>query len=234
MSRCRCSTGSPRSWTATAAFLRVARESGVLELSPWEPRPGQMWMEDPDDMPVVDLGTFEGVRRGHGRGIASDAKARSPRACSRLPCSLVSERCPDAPVDVLLGVRQRLAIPRGSAIGWRGAAAARPRRRLRGAGVPVGWRLEKADQLPDGVMAMLRVAERKLAVNLVPVVSPHTRLGQVAGLLKVLDDLRRRALGHPDGGGDITKTRGGVRGDALEHMCVVGHEAPGMISISGT
>src|SRR3954462_14374255 len=95
-------------------------------------------------------------------------------------------------------------------------------------------RLEEADQLPDGVMAMLRVAKRKLAVNLVPVVSPHTRLGQVAGLLEVPDDLRRRALGDLDGRGDVPKARAGVRGDALERVRVVGHEAPMMIPIFRT
>jgi len=94
--------------------------------------------------------------------------------------------------------------------------------------------LEEADQLPDGVMAMLRVAKRKLAVDLVPVVSPHARLGQVAGLLEVLDDLRRRALCDPDGCGDVPKPRAGVRGDALEHVSVVGHETPSMIPIFRT
>ena len=113
---------------------------------------------------------------------------------------------------------------------------ANPPRRPRsgGGGVLVGWRPEKADQLPDVVVAMPRVAKRKLAVNLVPVVSPHTRPGQVAGLLEVLDDLRRRALRDPDSRGDVPKTRAGVPGDALEHVRVVGHEAPGMIPIFRT
>ena len=79
---------------------------------------------------------------------------------------------------------------------------------------------------------MLRVAKRKLAVNLVSVVAPHARPGQVARLLEVLDDLRHGALCDRDGRGDVPKPRAGVRGDALEHVRVVGHEAPVMIPIS--
>ena len=76
------------------------------------------------------------------------------------------------------------------------------------------------------------MAKRKLAVDLVPVVSPHARLGQVAGLLEVADDLRRGALGDPDRRGDVPQAGGGVGRDAFEHVRVVRHEPPTMLGNS--
>src|SRR3954470_10748423 len=100
--------------------------------------------------------------------------------------------------------------------------------------VGVGRRLEKADQLADRVMAMLEVAQRKLAVDLVAVVAADPRLRQVAGLLEVADDRRDRALGEADGGRDVPETCRGVARDAFEHVGVVRHEPPWMVQIGRT
>jgi hypothetical protein len=49
--------------------------------------------------------------------------------------------------------------------------------------------LKEADQVADGAMAVLGVAERELRVDVVAVAAAVARGGQVAGLLEVLDDL---------------------------------------------
>jgi len=94
--------------------------------------------------------------------------------------------------------------------------------------------LEESDQFADGVVAVLWVAERELAVDLVLVATSDTGLGQVAGLLELVDDLSDRSLGDADGGGDVSQARAGVGGDAGEHMPVVGDEPPQVVVISRT
>jgi hypothetical protein len=98
--------------------------------------------------------------------------------------------------------------------------------RLGASGSGLRLRLKKADQVASRAVAMMRVAKRKLAVDLVAVAASVASLGQVAGLLKVVDDLRRGSFSDPDADGDVSKARIRVGGDALEHMRVVGHEAP--------
>lgn len=94
--------------------------------------------------------------------------------------------------------------------------------------------LEEADQFADGVVAVVGMAKRKLAVNLVLVAATGARLREVAGLLRVIDDLRHRPLGDPDRGGDVPEARGGIRGYAGEHVSVVRHEPPRMIAVYRT
>jgi hypothetical protein len=83
-------------------------------------------------------------------------------------------------------------------------------------------------------MTVLRMAKRKLVLNLIPVAAPVARLGQIASLLEVADNSRNRSLRHPDHGRDVPKAGGWIAGDALEHVRVVGHEPPEMISLSCT
>jgi hypothetical protein len=104
-----------------------------------------------------------------------------------------------------------------------------------GAGqVRVGRRLQESDQFADGVVAVLWVAQRELAVDLVLVATSDAGLGQIAGLLELVDDLPDRSLGDADGGGDVPQACAGVGGDAGEHMRVVGDEPPKVIVISRT
>ncbi|MFC7597646.1 hypothetical protein ACFQU3_20195 [Terrabacter sp. GCM10028922] len=96
------------------------------------------------------------------------------------------------------------------------------------------WRpLEEADQLPDGVVAVQRVAKRKLVVDFVPIAASVAGLRQVAGCLEIADELSGRSLGDADGLGDVSEARGGIGGDADEHVGVVGDEVPTMIPITG-
>jgi hypothetical protein len=83
------------------------------------------------------------------------------------------------------------------------------------------------------VVAVLGMPERQLFVHLVAVAAPVAALAQVAGLLKVVDDLRRRALGNPDGLGDVPEPCGRVGRDDLEHVGVVCYEPEKLILIVG-
>jgi FtsP/CotA-like multicopper oxidase with cupredoxin domain len=82
--------------------------------------------------------------------------------------------------------------------------------------------LEEPDEVADRAVAVPRMAEGQLAVHLVAVAASVTRLRQVAGLLKVVDDVRRRSLGDADAGGDFSEARIGVGVDALEIKLVGG------------
>jgi hypothetical protein len=84
------------------------------------------------------------------------------------------------------------------------------------------------------VVAVLRMAERELAVHLVLVAPPHARLGQIAGLLQIADDLPHGALGDADGVRDVAQPSARVSGDAREHMGVVRDEPPRVITDSGS
>lgn len=97
-----------------------------------------------------------------------------------------------------------------------------------------GRPFEEADQVADGVVAVLGVAQRKLVVDYVVVAAPVAGLGQIAGSLEIADDLRRGSFRDADGGGDVSEPRRGVGDDAFEHVRMVGHEPPKMISLSGT
>jgi hypothetical protein len=55
------------------------------------------------------------------------------------------------------------------------------------------------------------MAERKVLVKLVAIPAPVTDLGQIARLLKVVDDLSSCSFGDPDGVRDISETGGRIR-----------------------
>jgi hypothetical protein len=64
--------------------------------------------------------------------------------------------------------------------------------------------LQETDQFADGVVAVLWVAERELVVDRVVIATSDAGLGQVAGLLELVDDLPDRSFGDADGGGDVS------------------------------
>ena len=78
-------------------------------------------------------------------------------------------------------------------------------------------------------MAVPRVPQRKLVMNLVPVAATATRPREVPGKLEILDDLGDGSLGDADALGDVSESRGGVHRDALEDMGVVRDESPRMV-----
>lgn len=94
------------------------------------------------------------------------------------------------------------------------------------------WCLEEPDQLTDGVVAVLRMAKRELAVELVPIAAPVTRLREVTGLLEVGNDLRRASLGDSNRGGDVPEPHGWVGSDTRQDVSVIRDEAPRMISFT--
>ena len=96
-----------------------------------------------------------------------------------------------------------------------------------------GWRLEKADQLTDGVVAMLWMAKRKLVVDFVLIAASRARLRQVSGSLEIPDQLCGRSFRHADGLRDVPEASSRVGGDAHQHVCVVGDEPPNMVIITG-
>lgn len=100
---------------------------------------------------------------------------------------------------------------------------------------PPGFRLFKeADELPHGVVAMLRMTERQLLVYEVAVAAPVAALRQIPGLFEVVDDLGRRSLGDPDGLCDVSEAHGRVGGKHLEHVGVVRYEPEKMILSAGS
>jgi hypothetical protein len=103
--------------------------------------------------------------------------------------------------------------------------------RLRAAWLCLGRALEEPDEFAGGVVAMERVAEREVAVDVVLVAASDAGLGQIAGVLELADDLRHRSFGDADGGGDVSHAYAGVGGDARQHMPVVGDEPPGAVVI---
>ena len=104
---------------------------------------------------------------------------------------------------------------------------------LRGAAWSLrSWPFEEADQVANGVVAVLGVAQRKLVVNFVAVATSVAGLGEIAGSLELADDLRRGSLRDADGDGNVTEAHDGIRRDAFQHVRVVRHEPPRVISIS--
>jgi hypothetical protein len=94
------------------------------------------------------------------------------------------------------------------------------------------WRrLEEVDEFADGVVSVLWVAERELAVDFVVVAASDARLAQVAGFFEVADDLPDGAFGDVDGGGDVSQACAGVGGDAGEYVRVGGDEPPVVVVV---
>ena len=78
------------------------------------------------------------------------------------------------------------------------------------------------------------MAKRELAVHLVSVPTPGTRLREVPGFHEVGDDVRRASLGDSDGRGDVFESQRRVGGDAREHMRVIRDEAPTVVAVTRT
>jgi hypothetical protein len=83
------------------------------------------------------------------------------------------------------------------------------------------------------VVAVLRVAQRELAMDFVPVPPPIARLCEIASLFEIADDAGGAPLGYSDGCGDVPHARPRICGDACQDVCVVRHEAPRMEVIAG-
>ena len=96
-----------------------------------------------------------------------------------------------------------------------------------------GWRIQKADQLTDGVVAVLGVAKWELVVDFVLIAASQAGLRQVAGAFEILDQLGGRSFRNAYGLRDVPETRTGISGDAYEHVRVVGDESPTMVTITG-
>lgn len=96
------------------------------------------------------------------------------------------------------------------------------------------WRapIEEADQFAHRVVAVLRVAEGKLAVDFVAVTTAGSGPGQVTGLFELSDDVGGGALGDPDLDGDVPEPERRVGSDALEDVRVIRYEPKRMIAIS--
>jgi hypothetical protein len=91
------------------------------------------------------------------------------------------------------------------------------------------WRFQKTDQFAHRVVAVPRVPQRHVLVNLVQVASPVPGPRQVTGFIEVIDDLRGRALGDADVSRDVSEADSGVGRDRLEHVGMVGDEPPAMV-----
>jgi hypothetical protein len=92
--------------------------------------------------------------------------------------------------------------------------------------------LEEPDQLADRVVAVLGMAKRELAVELVLVAASVTRPRDVAGRLEVGDDVRRASLSDSDCVGDISQSQRWVGCYARKHVGVVRHEAPQVVLVT--
>jgi hypothetical protein len=91
---------------------------------------------------------------------------------------------------------------------------------------------EEPEQVGDRAVLVLGMAERKLAVDLVPVAAPLARLCDVAGSYEIIDDLGSGAFRHADDEGDVSQTDGGVARDRFENTRVIGHEPPAGVALS--
>lgn len=83
------------------------------------------------------------------------------------------------------------------------------------------------------MVAVPRVAEWQLLVDLIMVAAAITALGQVAGTLEVGDDLSCRSLRDPDGLGDIAEAGRRIARDHLEGVGVVRYESERVVLFAG-
>jgi hypothetical protein len=83
----------------------------------------------------------------------------------------------------------------------------------------------------------MRIAERKLGVDLVAVAASVAVVAaprQIARLLKVAHDLRRRTFADPYGEGNVSEPCPRVGGNPGKHVSMVGKKLPEMIRFTGT
>jgi hypothetical protein len=85
-----------------------------------------------------------------------------------------------------------------------------------------GWRFEKADQLADGVVAVLGMAKWELVVDFVLIAASLAGLRQVASALEILDQLSGRSFRDTYDLRNVSEARTGIGRDADEHVRVVG------------
>ena len=83
------------------------------------------------------------------------------------------------------------------------------------------------EHLADLVLELRRMPHRDRAVHDVAVPAADPLPLDVAGLDEVGEDPLRRALGDPDGLGDVPEPHVRVAGDAEQHLRVIGDEPPG-------
>lgn len=94
-------------------------------------------------------------------------------------------------------------------------------------------RVEEAEQLAYGVVAVPWVAERQLSVDDVPIAAAGTDLRQIPGLDEIVDDLRGRSLGYPDCPRDISHAARRVACDRFQDVRVVREEPPARVVVEG-
>src|SRR3954469_23293937 len=73
-----------------------------------------------------------------------------------------------------------------------------------------------------------------LAVDLVAVASAHARLGEIAALFEVADDLDGGPLRDPNVLRNVSQTCVGLDREVGEHLSVAGDQAPTSLCNSGT
>jgi hypothetical protein len=115
----------------------------------------------------------------------------------------------------------------GSRTSLRRTAARTPSRKARTAGVVrVSRAAERLEQVVDGPPRLQLVAERP-AEHDVGVAAADLAAAQVARGLEVAEDQLHRALGDPDGLGDVAQPGVAVTPHDQQHVGVVGEERPG-------
>ncbi len=88
--------------------------------------------------------------------------------------------------------------------------------------------LHDGDDLADPVLAIHRVPHGQLGIERVRVASAVARAFEVAGFDQVGHDALGRALGDPDGVGDIADANARIPGDAQQYMRVISQERPAL------
>ena len=85
---------------------------------------------------------------------------------------------------------------------------------------------ETGQHLPNRVVALDRVAHRRVPIEPVAVTAPHLLLAQVAIVDQVVDDPLGSPFGNADFGCEIPKPGLGVPGEVDHHVAVIGQEGP--------
>jgi hypothetical protein len=95
-----------------------------------------------------------------------------------------------------------------------------------GAGASGGRSSQEGQQIADGEMPVGRFWYRKMSLHVVAIPAAALLLDDVPGFREVIDYSERATLGDTHGRGDIPQPHARVAGDAQQHQCVVGQEAP--------
>lgn len=84
------------------------------------------------------------------------------------------------------------------------------------------------------MVTVVGMAQGELTVHLVRVPTTVAGLAEIASGNELADDVRHRSLRDADGLGDVPQPGSWVRGDALEYVGVVRHEAKRLTTIYGS